>query len=135
MTYEHLRKHALTHACFLQHALVKDPAESFWKFIYNVSSKSFTFICMLIPSVNSDHFRLSIFMSWLAISLPIFHHSWYQLAGIRGEAYLSVTPEVLLNLKTIGMTHLPHSIPLEQRLTYALSYITFNNLSHVSDFL
>lgn len=39
------------------------------------------------------------------------------------------------NLKTKGMSHLPHSIRLEQRPIYVLSYIAVNNLSHISDFL
>jgi len=74
-------------------------------------------------------------MSWLAISLPIFHHSWYQLARCRGQAYWSVIPEVPLNLKTKGMSHLPHSIPVEQKPIHVLSYIAVNNLSHISHFL
>lgn len=76
ITNYHLGTHALSHACFLQHALVKDLAERFWTSVCNALSNSFSFPCMLVLSMNFHNLCLC-FRS--LIKFPFLCHSQLQV--------------------------------------------------------
>lgn len=85
ITDDHLRTHALSHACFLQHASVKDLAERFWTSVYNALSNSFSFPCMLVLSMNSHNLCLIPSVSEALSTFPFYVMVSYKSAHFASQ--------------------------------------------------